>query len=66
MRTMNSSIDLEQAPSGVAVVVVKGEHDLATADTLRDTDLACDPVGVTAWWSISTTPSSSTPPCCVC
>ena len=37
MRTMNSSIDLEQAPSGVAVVVVKGEHDLATADTLRDT-----------------------------
>ena len=37
MRTVNSSIDLEQTPSGVAVVVVKGEHDLATADVLRDT-----------------------------
>ena len=37
MRTMNSSIDLEQTPSGVAVVVIKGEHDLATADVLRDT-----------------------------
>ena len=33
---MSSGIDLEQTPSGVAIVVVTGEHDLATATPLGD------------------------------